>query len=180
MEVTRQRFFLFLGLTLIAIYLGKTIYQRPQFAVGGGLPNFRATTLAGTNFQLSDLRGRYVLLDFWGSWCGPCRQANPGLVALNQRYANASFRDAAGLTIVSIAIERDPTRWHQAIQNDGLNWPHQVLDLTTNLRFFNSPLAQRFKVRSVPTSYLLDPQGTIIAVNDHPSDLAALLAARLR
>jgi len=145
--------------------LGRYLYMRPAQSEGDGFPSFESTRLDGRPFSLEALRGRYVLLDFWGSWCGPCRKQNPELVALYQQYGQSRFTDAEGFTIVSVGIEEDRQRWLRAIERDGLVWPDHILDLSSSLRFFNSPLAKRYGIRQVPTTYLLGPQGNVIAIN---------------
>ena len=142
-------------------------------------PDFTATTITGEQLQLSSLRGNYVLLDFWGSWCGPCRQENPGLVQLYDKYQNTSFQQAESFVVVSIGIEENESRWRRAIERDGLHWPHHILDTATSLRFFDSELAQQFGVKQVPTKYLLNEKGLIIAVNPSVKELDRLLGERV-
>lgn len=158
---------------LVAFYLGRYFYMRPAFVNGAQIPEFSATLLGGEEMRLSQLRGDYVLLDFWGSWCGPCRAANPDLVALHEQFGGRGFH------IVSIAIDRDEAAWQRAIQQDGLAWPYHIIDRTSSQRFFDGPLAKQFGVKSVPTTYLINPKGTIVGVNLEKDKLAALLADKL-
>jgi thiol-disulfide isomerase/thioredoxin len=169
---------IFLGVVALVL-LGRYLYMQPAQSEGDGLPSFEATRLDGQPFSLQALRGRYVLLDFWGSWCAPCRRQNPELVALYRQYGQSRFTDAQGFTIVSIGIEEDQDRWRRAIERDGLAWPDHILDLSSSLRFFNSPLAKRYNIRQVPTTYLLGPKGNIIAINLPPAQVDLYLKTKL-
>ena len=160
---------------IIGIYAGRYIYMLPQFNNGDLAPDFTATTLNGDNLQLSKLQGKYILLDFWGSWCGPCRQENPALVKLYHEFSDKKYRDANGFEIVSVAIERNEAQWKRAIKRDQLNWPNHVLDLSSNMKFFNSEIAQKYKIKQIPTKYLINPAGKIIGVNMNPNQIENVL-----
>ena len=138
-------------------FLFRSWYMTPDVSGGELAENFAATTLDGQTFNLEDLRGNYVLLQFWGSWCGPCRQQHPELVK--------TIAELNGQLIpVSIAIETDSTRWQRAIRQDGLRWPHHVMDKTTNTKFLNGPISDLYGVNSVPTDFLIDPEGRVVGV----------------
>ena len=118
---------------------------------GDNAPNFEATLVDGTEFQLSDLRGQYVLLDFWGSWCGPCRRENPNLVQFYKDHKDE-------VTIVSIALEKNNDYWKHAIMKDGLEWKYHIVE-----RFvFTSGIAKKFGVSAIPTKILISPEGIIL------------------
>ena len=163
---------------VLMIIAGRYFYFQPQFIQGEKAPDFSAETLDGSTFSLSDLRGKYVLLDFWGSWCGPCRRENPQLVKLYDKYRDAQFDDANGFEIVSVGVEADAARWERAIRSDRLDWPYHVLDTTSSLKFFNSEIARKYGVKQLPSKYLINERGTIIGVDPTPSELDALLARR--
>lgn len=160
--------------------VGRYFYFQPDVVQGEGAPNFKAQILTGEEMELSDLRGNYVLVDFWGSWCGPCRKENPQLVQFYNKYKNATFAEASGFEVVSVAIERNADRWKRAIEKDGLNWKYHVMDATTNMRFFNSPIAEEFGVKEVPSKFLLNEKGQIMGVNLSFEEMDKLLQKRLR
>lgn len=166
-------------LLVAAFYIGRYLYFMPKFTNGREAPNFTAQLRDGTAFELSDLQGQYVLLDFWGSWCGPCRVQNPSIVALHQQYGNQQFEDGNGLVVVNVGVERDSSRWANAIAKDQLNWRYHIMDQSSSLKFFNGPVADLYGIAEVPTSYLIDPQGQIIGVNMHAEQVARLLDQRL-
>ncbi len=155
--------------------IGKYIYQSPKFINGNDSPEFSATLLDGSSFKLSDLRGKYVILDFWGSWCGPCRVANDDMVRIYKKYHEAKFKDADGLEIVSVGIEKSRENWLAAIQQDGLIWKYH----TSTVENFDSPIARQYGVHEIPTSYLLNEKGVIIGVNYDYENLNRVLSARL-
>ena len=116
-----------------------------------------------------------MLLDFWGSWCGPCRAESPELRQLYEQFHEAPFSDASGFEVVSIAVDQDSARVRQALRQDRRRWPHQIVDITGSLRFFDGPLARLYGVRQLPASFLIDPRGKIIAVNPPLAEVASML-----
>ena len=164
---------------VIGMFVVRYFYFKPKFVNGEAVPNFEATLIDGTQMQLSDLRGTYVLVDFWGSWCGPCRVQNPKLVQLFDKYHDANFKEAKGFEIISIAIEKSEERWKRAIEKDNLKWKYHILDLTTSMKFFNSELAKMFGVKEIPSTYLLNEKGVIVGVNLPHAELDQFLQKRL-
>lgn len=130
-------------------------YRQPRFVAGEKAPDFAAVLADGKTVRFADLRGRYVLLQFWGSWCGPCRAENPHLRELYREYQPKGFE------IFSIGIERNQRAWQAAILNDGMNWPYHAVELN----YFGGELASLFNVKSIPTTFLVNPQGVIMGVN---------------
>lgn len=171
---------MFLLLVVIAVFVGRYLYFQPKFINGETAPNFSAETLDGERFALDKLEGNLVLIDFWGSWCPPCRAENPSLVALYQKYHGKAFKKAKNFEIVSVGIERNDQRWKNAIQRDQLNWPHHVMDTTKNYKFFDGEISSAYGITQVPTKYLVNEKGVIIRVDPSIEDLDKILAAQLR
>ena len=156
-------------------FIGYQVYKMPKFGDGEQAPGFQAQLIDGKQFALSDLNDNYVLLDFWGSWCGPCRKENPYLVKLYDQFNGKTYSDAKGFEIVSVAIETNERRWKQAIAKDKLDWPYQIVQLER----FKSPIASQYGVREIPTKYLLDTKGEILMVNPTMEELNTFFEERL-
>lgn len=179
--MNRSSLSILIPLLAVAIYMGgRYFYFKPRFIQGEKAPAFTAVLADGDPFSLESLKGNFVLLDFWGSWCGPCRRQNPEWVALYRKYEGAGIPGANGFVIVSVGVESNPVRWKSAIRQDSLYWPYHIFDQLDNSRGFNSPLALLYGVKQLPTSFLLNPKGVIIAVNPSPKDVAATLARELK
>lgn len=144
--------------------LQEQINRVQAFAVGGEAPDFTQNMPDGRPLSLSELRGRYVLIDFWASWCGPCRRENPHVVKLYEAYKDKGF------TVLGVSLDRDEERWLKAIEADNLTW-YQVSDL----KGWSNSVAQLYGVRSIPHTVLLDPQGRIVARNLRGASLESTL-----
>ena len=165
---------------VIGLFIARYFYMKPKFVNGETAPVFSAALPQGQSFELAQLRGSYVLLDFWGSWCGPCRAESPGLVQLYQKYRDQTFKDAAGFEVVSVGIERNEESWKKAIQVLNLDWPYHILDLSSSMKFFNGAIADQYGIKEVPTKFLLNPDGVIIGVNQSPREIDKLLSKKIR
>ncbi len=150
------------ALILVLGYLSYTyIYKAPKYTAGEKTEEIAAVLRDGSPFTLSELHGKYVLLDFWGSWCGPCRAESPALVQLNQRMKGRKFAHADGFEIVSVGVESSEKSWNAAIVRDQLDWKYHIIQTDR----FKSPLTLLYKVREIPTKYLLDTNGEVLFVN---------------
>jgi len=164
-------------LVLIVLgFIGYTVYKLPKFGSGEQPPTFTAELKDGSPFDLQDLAGQYVLLDFWGSWCAPCRRENPAIVSLHDRFSDQIYVDATGFEVISIAVEQNEARWKAAIAKDGLHWKYHI----AQLQRFKSPIVQLYGVKEIPTKYLLGPDGNIISVNATPDELADYLQSKVK
>jgi thiol-disulfide isomerase/thioredoxin len=142
----------------------------------------KATELAykdpnGNVISLSSLKGYVVLIDFWASWCGPCRRNNPGVVAIYNKYQNKKWnKDIKGFTVYSVSLDKNADQWKQAIQQDGLVWKNHVSDLGG----WNSDGAVKYGIRSIPQTVLVDETGFVIAINPDHSLIEQQLNKRLK
>ena len=119
------------------------------------VPEISLNTPNNEILNLSDLKGKYVLVDFWASWCGPCRRENPNVVKLYKEYRKKNF------TVYSVSLDEDDTKWKQAIKMDNLIWPNHVSDL----KGWKSPVVPMFNIQGIPYTVLVNPEGKIIGVN---------------
>lgn len=134
-------------------------------AVGSKALNFSQKDTLGKVVSLSQFSGKYVLIDFWASWCGPCRRENPNVVEAYHAFKNKNF------TILSISLDQSKTNWLNAIHQDQLAWTH-----VSDLKYWSNEVAQLYRVQSIPQNFLIDPSGTIIAKNLRGEELAATLS----
>ena len=132
---------------------------------GGVAPDFTMNTPEGVPMKLSDHKGKVLLVDFWASWCGPCRRENPNVVAAYKKYHDKGF------DVLGVSLDRTKDRWLQAIEKDGLIWHH-----VSDLKGWKNEAAALYGVRSIPATVLLDKEGKIIARNLRGPQLDAKLA----
>ncbi len=137
--------------------------------IGSVAPDFTMADKDGKPFSLSSLRGKYVLVDFWASWCGPCRGENPNVVAAYNQFKNKNF------TILGVSLDEDKSKWLEAIKKDGLTWHH-----VSDLKGWENATVAMFGYDGIPYNVLLDPSGKIIATSLRESALQAKLAEVLK
>lgn len=149
-----------------AAQLQAQLDQAQQVSLGSYAPDFAQKTPNGDSLNLSSLRGKVVLIDFWASWCGPCRRENPNVVKVYEKYKDKGFE------ILGVSLDRKEDAWLKAIADDELAWLH-----VSDLKGWQNQAAQLYGVRSIPETVLLDAEGRIIAKGLRAAALEAKLAA---
>jgi len=139
--------------------------------IGAVAPDFTQNDTEGNPVKLSSFRGKYVLVDFWASWCGPCRAENPNVVNAFNQYKDKGF------TVLGVSLddEKGKQKWLDAIKKDGLTWTH-----VSDLKYWNNEVSKAYGIRSIPQNVLLDPNGVIIGKNLRGKALLDKLAEILK
>jgi peroxiredoxin len=152
-----------------ATVLKKSIETSQKTAIGKFAIDFTQNDTLGNPVTLSSFKGKYVLLDFWASWCHPCRAENPNVVKAFNKYKDKNF------TVVSVSLDNNKDKWLKAIHDDGMPWTH-----VSDLKYWKNDVATKYGINSVPQNFLIDPQGRIIAKNLRGEALEEKLAELIK
>lgn len=136
-------------------------------------PEIKMMSAEGEMISLSSLRGNIVLVDFWASWCKPCRKSRPGIKAVYNQFKDSTFKNADAFKVYSVSLDKDKSKWKNAIKEYGLNWTTQVSDQ----KGFKSKTVKEYKITGIPNNVLLNEKGEIIARNVFKEDLEAALVS---
>lgn len=150
-------------------FIDERLKARNRVRIGKTAPLFDAVDVNGNKVSLAALKGKYVLLDFWASWCVPCRAENPYVVAAYEKYKDKGFE------IISVSLDHDRSKWLEAIKKDKLTWTH-----ISELKRFGEPVAQLYGVQPIPDNFLIGPDGTILAAKLRGEELQKTLATLIK
>jgi len=154
--------------TAMGQYIAQQVTEGKVNGKGSILADFSQPDTSGKPVSLSSLRGKYVLVDFWASWCGPCRQENPNVVAAFNKYKNKNF------TVLGVSLDKAKPAWIEAINMDGLAWTH-----ISDLQGWQNSVAQQFGIFNIPQNFLIGPDGKVVAKNLRGAALERKLARLL-
>ena len=149
--------------------LQKKIIPEKHINIGQVAPDIALADTNGNIIKLSSLRGKYVLIDFWASWCGPCRRENPNLVNVYNKYKDKGFE------IYAVSLDRSRDGWINAIHKDNLTWFH-----VSDLKYWESEAAALYGVKGIPFTVLLDPEGKIMNKGIRSQELDLILESVLK
>ena len=148
---------------LIILFLSNNLIYSQEIGtnIGDKAPMLSYNNPNGEQMSLSDIKNKLILIDFWASWCGPCRRENPNLVDAYKKYNKTKFKEGNGFEIYSLSLDKKQEAWVKAINQDQLFWEYHVSDLGG----WQSEGSQKYGIRSIPSNVLIDRNGIIIAHN---------------
>jgi len=142
----------------------KAMDKAKPLSIGHHAPDFTITGIDGKQVKLSDYKGKFVMVDFWASWCVPCRQENPNVLKQYQKFHSKGFN------VLGVSLDKDKAAWQKAVSDDHLEWTQ-----TSDLKSFEGQAEQLYHIEAIPSNFIIDPQGNIIAKNIRGADLEAFL-----
>ena len=154
---------------VIVFFLIATVTNsKAQIKIGDAIPSITLKSNTNNEVDIISFKGKYVLVDFWASWCGPCRKENPNMVSLYKEF------HSKGLNIIGVSLDKEAKAWKEAIAKDQLNWVQ-----VSNLKFWDEPIARQYNVESIPATFILDATGKVIAKDLRGADLRNKIASLL-